>query len=103
MAKDSSGFYHLRKEVFVRSVIIMSLGLILWALCLAAAKFFGNQNPLARPTTTIIFIVLWFILAAVNLYYGTKAGFTVTQELPIFLMIFLIPSLVAILVQRKFS
>ena len=87
----------------MRSVIIISLGLILWALSLAAAKFFGNQNPLAKPTTTIIFISLWFILAGVNLYYGTKAGYTVTEELPIFLMIFLIPSLLAFIVQRKFS
>jgi hypothetical protein len=87
----------------VRSVIIMSLGLILWALCLAAAKFFGILNPLAKRTTTLIFIVLWFILSAVNLYYGTQAGYTVTEELPIFLMIFLIPSSVAFIVQRKFS
>ena len=81
----------------------MSLGLILWALCLAAAKFFGNPNPLAKLTTTMAFIVLWFFLAAFNLYQGTQAGYTVTEELPIFLMIFLIPSLVAFLVQRKFS
>lgn len=103
MAKDSLGFYYLRKEVFVRSVIIISLGLILWALCLAASKFFGTQNPLAKATTTTIFIVVWFTLAAVNLYYETKAGYTVTEELPIFLMIFLISSLVAFIVQKKFS
>lgn len=87
----------------MRSVIIMSLGLILWAASLATAKFLGNLNPLAKSTTTYIFIGIWFVLSSLNLYYGTKAGYTVLEELPIFLMIFLIPSLVAFFVQRKFS
>lgn len=87
----------------MRSVIIISLGLILWALSLAASKFLGNENPLAKKTTTLIFIALWFILAGVNMYHGTQAGYSVQEELSIFLMIFSIPSVIAFLVQKKFS
>jgi hypothetical protein len=87
----------------VRSVIIISLGLVLWALSLAAAKFLGNENPLAKKNTTLIFIGLWFTLSAVNMYYGIHAGYSFQAELPIFFMIFSIPSIIAFLVQKKFS
>lgn len=87
----------------MRSVIIISLGLILWALSLAASKFLGNENPLAKKTTTLIFIALWFMLSGLNLYQGTQAGYSFQEELPIFLMIFSIPSIIAFVVQKKFS
>jgi hypothetical protein len=42
-----------------------------------------------------IFIPVWFALAFVNMYLGTRAGFTWLQELPIFLLIFALPAAAA--------
>jgi hypothetical protein len=40
--------------------------------------------------------------AAANLWVGvSKAGYTVTEELPIFLLIFLLPAAVAVVIRWK--
>ncbi len=45
------------------------------------------------------FIPVWLAIALVNMWVGvTKAGYTVTQELPILLVVFLVPSALAALV-----
>ncbi|MFN3580416.1 MAG: hypothetical protein ACK4VV_08095 [Pseudomonas sp.] len=42
------------------------------------------------------FIPVWLIIALVNMWVGvTKAGYTVVQELPILVVVFLIPSALA--------
>jgi len=51
-----------------------------------------------------IFIALWFVAAAVNLWLGvSRAGYTVMEELPIFLLIFALPAAAAGWVWWKFS
>jgi hypothetical protein len=43
-----------------------------------------------------IFLAIWFAVAAINMWIGvTHAGYTVREELPIFLVIFLLPACVA--------
>jgi hypothetical protein len=46
---------------------------------------------------------MWFGAAAVNMWVGvTRAGYSFREELPIFLLIFLVPRLVAVTVKLKF-
>jgi hypothetical protein len=55
-------------------------------------------------TGTKLFIPLWLIGAAFNMWIGVRqAGYSITEELPIFLGIFGVPALVAGLVWWKFS
>ena len=50
------------------------------------------------------FIALWFVAAAVNLWLGvSRAGYTVMEELPIFLAIFAVPAAAAGFVWWKYS
>jgi hypothetical protein len=45
------------------------------------------------------FIPVWLVLAAVNLWVGvTRAGYSVAEEAPIFLVVFAVPAAVALLV-----
>jgi hypothetical protein len=45
-----------------------------------------------------------WVVAAVNMWIGvTRAGYSVTEELPIFLLIFAVPVAVAMFVWWKFS
>ena len=45
-----------------------------------------------------LFIPLWLLVAGVNLWIGvTRAGYTVAEEAPIFLVVFAVPAAVALL------
>jgi hypothetical protein len=49
-----------------------------------------------------MFIVLWLVAALVNLWIGaSRAGYTVLEELPIFLLIFALPASLAAYVWWK--
>ena len=50
----------------------------------------------------LAFLPLWLIAAGINLYLGVKtAGYTVREEMPIFLLVFAIPAVVALLAWWK--
>ena len=58
----------------------------------------GDSLGLTLPKATSSFVIAWFFLSLVNLWLGvTTAGYTVLEELPIFLLIFLVPSVLAVL------
>ncbi|GEM_PF-645162 len=86
----------------MRSIIITTVGLILWALFLAIPKMIKRDSAQAKIIATYLFIGLWFLIAAHNMWKGMQVGYSFLEELPIFLMIFLIPSAAALLVKMKF-
>jgi hypothetical protein len=86
----------------MRTAIIIVCGFLLWAACLAAAKFIPGSTGASLTTATFVFVGIWFFAAAVNLWIGvSKAGYAFTEELPIFLLIFLLPGVVAVVVRWK--
>jgi hypothetical protein len=90
------------KENPMRTAIIIVCGFLLWAACLATAKFLPGSTGSSLTTATIVFVVIWFIAAAANLWVGvSKAGYAFTEELPIFLLIFLLPAVVAVAIRWK--
>ena len=51
---------------------------------------------------TAVFIAIWFVAAALNMWIGvSRAGYSFQEELPIFLLIFLLPAVVAVFVNWK--
>ena len=59
-------------------------------------------RPEWSVTGAKIFIVLWWLVACVNLWIGvSRAGYTLADELPIFLLIFAPPAAVAAYVYWK--
>ncbi len=87
----------------MRTLWIIIGGVALWAVCLGAAKLIAGQDPSAMMTrVTLIFLLLWLLLSGLNLYVGvTRAGYTLREELPIFLLIFALPAVLALLVRWK--
>ena len=84
-------------------MIIILGGFVLWAVCLGIAKFLAHSSTSSMTTATTAFIVIWFVAAAWNMWIGvSQAGYSFQEELPIFLLIFLLPTAVAILVKWKF-
>lgn len=83
----------------MRTLIIILGGLALWGASLGLARLLAASTK----TATIAFAVLWFLVAAGNMWIGiSQAGYTFKEELPIFLLIFLLPVAVAVLVKWKF-
>ena len=87
----------------MRSVIIIAGGLAVLCLFALAAWRFGGGAP-AVVTAAKIFIPVWLAAALINMWIGvSRAGYSVAEELPIFLAIFAIPAVVAAFVWWKFS
>jgi hypothetical protein len=86
----------------MRTAIIILAGFVVWGMCLGVAKIAANASSSSMSFATVIFVALWFAAAGVNLWMGVaKAGYSFREELPIFLLIFLAPTIVAVLVNWK--
>ncbi|MCI0330018.1 MAG: hypothetical protein L0196_03570 [candidate division Zixibacteria bacterium] len=87
----------------MRTLIIIICGVALWGGFLGAAKFFGNAGSKGMGLATYLFIALWFLISAGNMWMGVaRAGYSVREELPIFLLIFLLPAALALFVYWRF-
>jgi hypothetical protein len=87
----------------MRTVIIILGGFVLWVACLGVAKLVASSNASSMTIATAAFVIIWFVAAAANMWVGvSQAGYSFREELPIFLLIFLLPSAAAIVVKWKF-
>jgi hypothetical protein len=87
------------------TIKVITVGFALLAVCLLVGRLMGSAAqpaPLAR--SALIFIALWFVGAGINMWIGvSRAGYSVKEEAPIFLVVFLIPAAVALLVWWRYS
>jgi hypothetical protein len=73
------------------------------AASLIVGKLFSANYPGGTSVAAALFIVLWLLISAANMWVGVaKAGYTVAQELPILALIFGVPAAAALLVRWKF-
>ena len=87
----------------MRTAIIIAVGFVLWVACLGVAKLLASASTSAMITATVALVVIWCVAAVANMGIGvSQAGYSFREELPIFLLIFVLPSAVAIFVKWKF-
>ena len=87
----------------MRTVIIIAAGFALWGTCLGVARLVAGSSASSMTTATVAFLVIWLVAAAANMWIGvSQAGYSFREELPIFLVIFLLPAAAAILAKWKF-
>jgi|KBSSwiStaDraftv2_1062776.scaffolds.fasta_scaffold2639040_2 hypothetical protein len=83
----------------MRTAITILVGFIAWGACLGVARALGGGSIPALIRATRTFVIFWFMVAVTNMWVGvTQAGYAASEELPIFLLIFGIPALVALAV-----
>ena len=76
----------------MRTLLFILGGFVLLAVCLAAGKSMAGGFGDGMRMSLIAFAALWFVVAAVNMWIGiAKAGYSFGEELPIFLLIYLLP------------
>ena len=88
----------------MRTLVIILGGLVLLGLAVVAARLIGGTASGPMVTAAKVFLPIWFVIALVNLWIGVaQAGYSVAEELPIFLVIFAVPAAIAGFVWWKFS
>jgi hypothetical protein len=88
----------------MRSVVIIAGGLFLLGLFVFVGRLVGGGTTHSMVTGAKVFLPVWLVAGLVNMWIGvSRAGYSVAEELPIFLAIFLIPGIAAALVWWKLS
>jgi hypothetical protein len=86
----------------VRTALFLLAGLLLMSGSLLLGKLFSANYPGATTVATVVFVALWLVIAGANMWVGVvRAGYSVTEELPILFLIFSLPSAVAIILKWK--
>jgi hypothetical protein len=80
----------------MRTLLFLLVGFLLLVACVLLGRLFSSNYPGATYAATFIFVVLWLAISTANLWVGVaKGGYTLTEEFPIFLFIFGVPTIVA--------
>jgi hypothetical protein len=73
------------------TVKVIAGGFVLLTLCVLIGRASGAK----------LFIPLWLVGAGINMWIGvTRAGYSVAEEAPIFLLVFAVPAVVALVLVR---
>ena len=81
----------------MHTIKVLAVGFVLLGVFVLLGRALGNESKAA-----LYFLPVWLAAAAINLWFGVaKAGYSVRDEAPIFLLIFAVPSAVALLLWWK--
>jgi hypothetical protein len=82
----------------MHTAIVIGLGFGLLAACAAVGRVMGGAAGFSRAM--LVFLPLWLVGAAINMALGVKkAGYSVADEFPIFLLVFAVPRGAAVVVE----
>lgn len=82
--------------------MVIAGGLVLLGLCVLAGRWIGGVAAAADAAR--YFIPIWLIAAVINMWVGvTRAGYSIADEAPIFVVILAVPAAAALFVWWKFS
>lgn len=81
----------------MHTIVVLAIGFGLFGLGALAGHMFGGPPGVA--IAALAFIPLWLIASGINMYIGVRsAGYSVADELPVFLIVFAIPAAAALLI-----
>lgn len=87
----------------MRTALFLLVGFLLLAAALILGKQFVENYPAAMTIATVVYLALWLVIAAFNMWTGVaKAGYSFAEELPVFALLFLVPAVAAVLVRWRF-
>ena len=79
----------------MHTVKVMAIGFAVLLACSAVGYFTAGTTGLSRAA--LIFLPVWAIGSGINMYLGVKrAGYSVADEAPIFLLVFAVPAAIAL-------
>lgn len=82
---------------------VVFAGLLLLAVFALLGRLWGHDAT-GIAQAALWFVPVWVGVALVNMWVGvTRAGYTVAQELPILLVVFAVPAIVAFFLTWQFK
>ncbi|MEN0037561.1 MAG: hypothetical protein AAGC78_10850 [Cellvibrio sp.] len=88
----------------MHTIMVLTAGFVLLFFCLLVARAFAGPGLTPMRRGVQVFIPLWFIVTAVNMWVGvTQAGYTFMQELPLFILNFAVPAAAAVFLWWRFT
>ena len=87
----------------MRTILFLISGLFLMASLLIVAKLFAEHFPWAPNWAIALGLSVWLAVTGANMWIGvSRAGYSVSDELPILLLLFAVPAAAAVLVRWRF-
>jgi hypothetical protein len=87
----------------MRTALFLLASVLLLGGIQIVAKLFGHNYPSATLWGTVAFIAIWLAVTVLNMWVGVaRAGYPVAEELPILLLLFGVPAVIAIILKWKF-
>ncbi len=87
----------------MRTILFLTVGFLLLVACFLLGRLFSAHYPNAMYAVTVGFLCVWLVISAFNLWVGvSKAGYSLTDEQPIFFLIFALPAAVALFMKWRF-
>ncbi len=88
----------------MHTVLVLAGGALLFAAYLLLGRLFWGSSPAALATAALCFVPSWLIVSAANMWFGVrKAGYSFSEELPIFFLVFAVPAVIAAVAWWRFS
>jgi hypothetical protein len=86
---------YLERDSRMHTLKVIAIGFALLVACGGVGYAAAGTAGISRAA--LVFLLLWAIGAGVNMYLGVKrAGYSVAEEAPIFLLVFAVPAAVAL-------
>lgn len=83
----------------MHTIKVIGIGFALLGILLVLAPRLSISAGRPIPFAVKLFLPLWFTGALINLWIGVaRAGYTVTEEAPIFLVVFGVPAIASLLI-----
>jgi hypothetical protein len=87
----------------MRTALFLIAGVLLMASLLIPAKLFAEHLPWAPNLALVFGLAAWLAIVGVNMWLGVaKAGYSIAEETPILLLLFIVPAALAILFRWRF-
>ena len=81
---------------------VIAGGLLLLGIFVLFARALSNVHRGARGKLLLAFIPVWLACAAFNMWVGvSRAGYSVDDELPVFVVVFAVPAALAFWLWRR--
>jgi hypothetical protein len=79
-------------------------GFLLLGLCLFIERQIGGAGAASMVIAAKVFIPIWLVAALLNMWVGVaRGGYSVSEEFPIFLVVFAVPTVAALFIWWKFA
>ena len=81
----------------MHTIIVIAIGFAVLAISVLTGRLTGGSSA-AMATAALVFLPIWLIGASINLWIGvSKAGYSIRDEAPIFLIVLAVPVAVALI------